>query len=834
MSYPLLGHYHHPHPAAIAAPGYALEPHRGSFAGHSSTSTSTSTSSVSAGSSSMGGHLATALVGDRIEYKAYVALSGVGRDRALKGGEKESKKMKTELTKYLADHAPAFRQLKGKVMFVDSIPRAQDGAVLKRALAEKGAATAAQPVAGPSKGFFNTVLTSPAQPASVPATATAAVDAATADDAGVEDGADGSPKKSGRDSKRRATHSQIERRRREKINDRLVTLRSIVPACAKELEDRRRQRQEEEEEAARIAAGGAPKTLIDAATGKPKRKRNRKKPEPKKAGDNDKDEELGLHKLEVLTHAINHIFELKARIEELETGKKPTWIPTADNPFGVEGAPVPSSSAEVAAAATSARSSVSQTADPTRSIVGETKEEGREARANAGHDEDGDASGLDDDDDGDDELADEGQQPMAKRRTSTATRPASIRPAVQRGAASSSARGRRAHGSSSSSRDSDETSPIMSLGHNTPLLISPATTAMTTMSSPMMSLSAESPILLGDMGSKRTDKAYGFQPLPPAALPLSSHGPMPSTGAAAASATAPTPGDPQRRDSSSFLFKQLSLKSPNFVPFNPLAYSAASRARTSTASVTPYSSYGAESGMRETRSPRSSETAISSSGNTPSPSRRDAGDVEASSGAPDGSAGHADHRAVPGLADSDTSAAALLLNFSTSPEVMRPVSSVRASSQTRVGARPTDLSSSYDLGSSAGHRHPLYFTSPQFRPIHSTSSSSFRDDPLRRVPGSAPGGARPMTTNFDPFGRRTAVEFRRGYAHGGAAGAADEVRGVEDEDEGDELLNSPPHLALDGALEGEEGDEPAAEAREDDVLSDNTVEDVARVPMQID
>lgn len=109
-------------------------------------------------------------------------------------------------------------------------------------------------------------------------------------------------KKTPRDSKRRATHSQIERRRREKINDRLITLRNLVPACVKEIEDRARAKVEEEQHAQRVAAGLAPSTTIQ----KGKRKRIRKKTggSDSKDKDADKEPELGLHKLEVLTHTI--------------------------------------------------------------------------------------------------------------------------------------------------------------------------------------------------------------------------------------------------------------------------------------------------------------------------------------------------------------------------------------------------------------------------------------------------------------------------------------------------------------------------------------------------
>lgn len=128
------------------------------------------------------------------------------------------------------------------------------------------------------------------------------------------------PKKPVRDSKRRATHSQIERRRREKINDRLITLRSIVPACVAEIEERKRVKLEEEEEARKIAAGEISANAVRGG----KRKRNRRRAAAaatKKEGEgDDKEEELGLHKLEVLTHAIDYIYQLQERIQELETG----------------------------------------------------------------------------------------------------------------------------------------------------------------------------------------------------------------------------------------------------------------------------------------------------------------------------------------------------------------------------------------------------------------------------------------------------------------------------------------------------------------------------------
>lgn len=124
-----------------------------------------------------------------------------------------------------------------------------------------------------------------------------------------------STKRPVRDSKRRATHSQIERRRREKINDRLVTLRVIVPACTAEVEERKRQKRQEEEEARKIAAGEMVPTSV-----KGKRRRNRRKASTSEAAE--KEDELGLHKLDVLTHTIEYIYELQDRIEELEQGVK--------------------------------------------------------------------------------------------------------------------------------------------------------------------------------------------------------------------------------------------------------------------------------------------------------------------------------------------------------------------------------------------------------------------------------------------------------------------------------------------------------------------------------
>ncbi|CAD6888938.1 unnamed protein product [Tilletia controversa] len=169
---------------------------------------------------------------------------------------------------------------------------------------------------------------------------------ATASTSPVTTGTSKRASASARDSKRRATHSQIERRRREKINDRLITLRNLVPACAREVEERRKVKAEEEEAARRLAQGLPPLSPTaessavgqgEAASGgaagsasdKAKRKRSRRRAAAAAAAAaaadasgpadaEDKEEDLGLHKLEVLTHAIDYIYELQARIADLE------------------------------------------------------------------------------------------------------------------------------------------------------------------------------------------------------------------------------------------------------------------------------------------------------------------------------------------------------------------------------------------------------------------------------------------------------------------------------------------------------------------------------------
>lgn len=515
---------------------------------------------------------------------------------------------------------------------------------------------------GPSKGFFNTVLARPStNGASASAQERQAAETSVAP-------------KLVRDTKRRATHSQIERRRREKINDRLITLRSIVPACAQELQDRQQQRLYEEREAARIAAGGTPKTVIDAVTGKPKRKRNRRKLDTKKAQSmTGADEELGLHKLEVLTHAINHIFELKARIHYLETGIELHDIPTAENPFNLsspQNTPFTFSSV-----------------DDKRSIAKLETTLGE-----ADHREEEEEDGLDID--GDDDEYNLIERHLKKRNSSAAS--------TTRGRAVKASHRQFPVQSSSSSQESEETSPVV---YPTAGSIPLTETSIRDFSSPLMSLSAESPIFLteaADVSKRRDSQSFAFPTLPASAIPL------------------PTPRQQQqyppslseRRESNSSLFRQLSLTSPNFGPYSPLTYCPAASAR-SRAGTLSFPSYGTDSEVRYT-----SGSGADSVKHTLAADREG---LTHSAEAVDASA-----------------AAALLLNFSTSPEVLRPVGSTKVNSTSGEG-RPI-------IGLSQRQASRSVFTSPQYRPqggpgYSGTTAEQNYFPAALRTPASAPGGS---------------------------------------------------------------------------------------------
>ncbi|KAJ1594794.1 hypothetical protein NDA11_005004 [Ustilago hordei] len=526
------------------------------------------------------------------------------------------------------------------------------------------------------------------------------------------------PKKAVPDSKRRATHSQIERRRREKINDCLVTLRSIVPACAKELEVRRRQKQEEQDEAARIAAGGAPKTYIDAATGKPKRKRNRKRPDTKKNAPGE--EELGLHKLDVLTHAINYIFELKAEIHELKTEETLQCMATAHNPCAVSnkdgtfrqdakvedqvGHPVP-------------LTTLSHTA---RGRSGKKAEQDDHDHDHDEEDEEEDqieydpVEGDDEDQDGEKEEDDPLERRSKKRLASSITTTTTTTSTFPPPAPPTHIPRTDTTYSSSSSRESAQVSPAFSLIHASPsTTISPATT----IASPLMSLSAESPILLPDpaisIPAKRTSRVSqspAFSALPCSAIPL-------PTNAAG------------RRESSTFLFKQLSLTSPSFPPTSATTASGEVRGRSTTLS---FPSYGEQSELRQT-----GET-------NPTPGLSDATDS-------------------PTTTTAAAAAAALLLNFSTSPEVLRPVGSTCH----KTGISGTSVASSPHTRPVIGlpGRSRSSFSSPQYRPYPSSTSSSV---------GSQPRGV------------------------GASVSLVQKAESVANQEPEPLHLASPPHLALDG------------------------------------
>ncbi|KAJ9475564.1 BHLH domain-containing protein [Pseudozyma hubeiensis] len=719
---------------------------------------------------------------------AFVALSSSGRERSAQGGDKESKRMKAELVKWIVDFAPPFKQMKGKLIFVESIARSPDGSALRHLLVEKATSP---PAPVPDKGFFNTVLSEPSTPAG-PSKASSVI--------GDLREAASPPKKAVRDSKRRATHSQIERRRREKINDRLVTLRSIVPACSKELEDRRRQKQEEEDEAARIAAGGAPKTYIDAATGKPKRKRNRKKPDPKKTAGADKEEELGLHKLEVLTHAINYIFELKGVIHKLQTGIDPEHIPTADNPLGIRnkdgsyrqdakiedepGCGLDARTFEAQELREMVGGSQGKAMPSKRGVDGEDGDEEEEEEeedqieddVEEGDDEE-EAIAADEDENDEDDDDEPLERRHKKHMTSASFRTHESRhnPSHSQGSLVKTdsfvvpSRYRRTDTtySSSSSRGSAEVSPAFSLIHPSPSTISPATTV----TSPMMSLSAESPIMLPDpaisMSKRGSSTATGrvsqspaFSNLPASALPLPA-------------------GLPTRRESSSFLFKQLSLTSPNFAPFNPSAYPtssappssvAANSARPRSTTLSFPTTYGEESEMRDTGS---------NPQKTPGLSDR----VDPSG-------------AGPPADSSDASAAALLLNFSTSPEVLRPIGShSRSSSKSSARRTASSVASSPHTRPTVGlphNRSRSTFSSPHYRPIPYSSSL---------YPPQSGTAASPVVKAE----MQTAVE--------------------EEETSG---LASPPHLALDSSSPLEE------EEVEVDQLSDKTIDELPESVVKVE
>lgn len=293
-------------------------------------------------------------------------------------------------------------------------------------------------------------------------------------------------------------------------------MRNLVPACTKEVEDRQKARIEEELQSARIAAGLIP------SDAKGKRKRNRRRAtQAKKEENTDKDAELGLHKLEVLTHTIgeyrgsmvvnshappsntlialqcvpDYIYQLEARIEELETGVRPARI----------------------------RRVIDRDEEPDE----EEEEEDEESINKDGPDvkmdvrQQGNKAAeqqqADDDDDDDD-----GEAPVRRiRRRGSVLNIASLTspdPSLHRGAHRSSHIKEGSSESSSTSSNAsppltDATSPMFSATRN-------GSSCVSSLTSPFMSLSASSPILLGTKGGRTspTQAYFGHLALPPSAL----------------------------------------------------------------------------------------------------------------------------------------------------------------------------------------------------------------------------------------------------------------------------------------------------------------------------
>lgn len=115
----------------------------------------------------------------------------------------------------------------------------------------------------------------------------------------------------------RMEHSQIEKRRREKINDRLATLRKIVPACVMELEVR----QQELDELIRMSASDFTSRSSCSLASKHKRKLRRaaRKREMHDFESSERRNDMTLNKLEILNHTVAYIQQLEIRLMELES-----------------------------------------------------------------------------------------------------------------------------------------------------------------------------------------------------------------------------------------------------------------------------------------------------------------------------------------------------------------------------------------------------------------------------------------------------------------------------------------------------------------------------------
>lgn len=646
-----------------------------------------------------------------------------------------TKAIANELTKYIGELSPTFKAMKASIILVDKIP--PNLATSKGRLAALESSTIPRERHGTRTTKTSSRTMAP-KGQSLPASTSAyASHLLTVDPSGTSAG---SQKKSGRDSKRRATHSQIERRRREKINDRLVTLRVIVPACAAEVEERKRQRREEEEEWRKIAAGEISAKSASLVGGvKGKRKRNRKKATTS-ASDGAKEEELGLHKLEVLTHTIDYIYELQAHIEELETGHRPARVRKAeDKDFDVE---------------------QEQAGEVEEGEEGEREEDGDEVRG-GGNPNEG-ASLVEDAEDG--SGSDEGlemaewqgirtrveenwedlRRSYPRRRTNEG---------VKMEAQSHRGDGRRDSSVTCFSSDSTRTSPaVMSLSAESPMFsgaYSSSASAYTSLTSPLMSLSAESPILRSNAHEKKTEiiaspertgSVTANHDAGIAAKTTLSFSPKPSSSMSSATSSGPS----LKNKSGTSISSKAGSSAKGF----PLQWQMLP------APILPLSNHG---------------IALTSPSSRPLSTRSDQShdsyrQISRSDSPPIG------HPAADGALEMEKGKsktqrrdAELLLSLSTSPEVLRPMSSVRKTftddGLIRFSAAPHLTNSPYSLA----------------RPdrLHKTTSWS------RRAPSSDGHFSVPVASPTEKMGARSAP----GGAHASLFSS--------------QVLASPPLLALD-------------------------------------
>lgn len=129
-----------------------------------------------------------------------------------------------------------------------------------------------------------------------------------------------------RDGARRALHSQIERRRREKINDRLIALRNTIPACALLMAHRLDHRVPLTGPLADRYANAPPPKLShvdEEETGHAAPRSRRRGPPPPPPN---YEEELGLHKLDILSATVG-TSQIEVRSERI------SWLVLTHHPL---------------------------------------------------------------------------------------------------------------------------------------------------------------------------------------------------------------------------------------------------------------------------------------------------------------------------------------------------------------------------------------------------------------------------------------------------------------------------------------------------------------------